>query len=205
MASTSYIILLRHGETEGGSRFNGSTDVALTEHGWSQMRLAVKQLAVENKIGWNRIISSPLSRCAMFAQKLKQQHTIPLHIDARIKEIHFGEWEGRSAEEIFAENSETLTRYWQDPIQHTPTDAEPLKDFERRVLTFWQETIKKYQGEKVLLIAHGGVIRLLLCHIQRWPLQRLLEIEVAHASIHMVCIEYSQQEPPIASIETTIC
>lgn len=197
MANTSNIHLLRHGETEGGSRFNGSTDVALSEHGWSQMQAAVK-----NETDWSRIISSPLSRCAEFAQMLKQQHKVPLHIDDRIKEIHFGEWEGCSAEEIFAENSEVLIRYWQDPIQHTPIGGEPLKEFEARVLAFWQEAIKKYRGEKVLLIAHGGVIRILLGHIQQRPLQRLLEIEVAHAAIHNVRIEHQTQNKATACIET---
>lgn len=197
MASTSNIHLLRHGETEGGSRFNGSTDVALSKHGWSQMQTAVK-----NETDWSRIISSPLLRCAEFAQMLKQQQKVPLHLDDRIKEIHFGEWEGRSAEEIFAENSEVLTRYWQNPIQHTPIGGEPLKEFETRVLAFWQETIKKHRGEKILLIAHGGVIRLLLCHIQQRPLQRLLEIEVEHATMHNVRIEHPSQNKATAYIET---
>ncbi len=198
MDGMTHIHLLRHGETQGGSRFNGSTDVALSEHGWSQM-----QAAVENENKWDRIISSPLSRCADFAQTLKQQLAIPLQFDTRIKEIHFGVWEGKKAEEILLDDNEALTRYWQDPTQYTPLGGEPLVDFETRILSFWQEMINAYQGENILLVAHGGVIRLLLCHILQRPLQRMLEVEVAHATIHRIHIEHSQHTCT-AYIETKI-
>ena len=181
MDSTTHIYLLRHGETEGGSRFNGSTDVALTKQGLDQMMAAVK-----NKLNWDHIFSSPLTRCAEFAEKLKQQHNIPLQLDGRIKEIHFGDWEAKSAEEIMADDSDALTRYWQDPTQYTPPQAEALKDFEIRVLSLWNEIIESHPGKKILLVAHGGVIRLLINHVMRRPLSRLLELEVTHASMHGV-------------------
>ena len=203
MHNMTHICLLRHGETQGGARFHGSSDVLLSEHGWSQM-----QAAVENKNNWNRIISSPLSRCADFAQTLKQRYDIPLQFDTRIKEIHFGIWEGKSAEEIMRNDVDALTRYWQDPTQYTPHDGESLIDFEARILSFWQEIITRYRGEKILLIAHGGVIRLLLCHILQRPLQRILEVEVAHATIHVIRIEHTQQhiqpQAHTAFIETKI-
>ena len=213
MDNITHIYLLRHGETQhgvaqhgvvqGAARFHGSTNVALSEHGWTQM-----WAAVGNEPYWNRIISSPLSRCADFAQALSQQHDIPLQLDVRIREIHFGIWEGKSAEEIMLDDVDALTRYWQDPTQHTPHDGESLTNFEARILSFWQEIITQYRGEKVLLIAHGGVIRLLLCHILQRPLQRILEVEVAHATIHAIRIEHTQQhiqpQRHTAFIETKI-
>ncbi len=198
MDNITHIHLLRHGETQGGSRFNGSSDVLLSEHGWSQMRTAV-----EKETGWHRIVSSPLLRCANFSQELEQHYDIPLRFDERIKELHFGIWEGKSAEEILADDNDALTRYWQDPTQYTPVDGEPLKDFETRVLSCWQEIIAEYQGEKILFVAHGGVIRLLLCHILKRPLQRILDVEVAHAAIHRIRVEHTQHAYT-AFIETEI-
>lgn len=198
MDNMTHIHLLRHGETMGGTRFHGSSDVLLSEHGWSQM-----QAAVENEGIWNRIISSPLSRCADFSQVLKQHLAIPLQFDKRIKEIHFGAWEGKTAEEILADDNDALTRFWQDPTQYTPVGGESLADFESRILSFWQEIVKTYQGENILLVAHGGVIRLLLCHILQRPLQRMLEVEVAHAAIHRIRVEHSLHTST-AYIETEI-
>ncbi len=200
MDSSTHIYLLRHGETQGGSRYNGSTDVALSERGWSQM-----QATVETEDCWDRVISSPLSRCAHFAQMLQKQNNIPLQLDERIREIHFGVWEGKTAAEVFETDGDALTRYWQDPVQHTPIEGEALKDFEMRVLSFWQEVIARYHGEKILLIAHGGVIRLLLCHILQRPLQRIFDFEVVHASLHHIRVEHTLQNTRhTAFIETAI-
>lgn len=184
MDSTAHIYFLRHGETEGGSRFNGSTDVELSEKGLAQM-----WAAVENQSGWDCIISSPLKRCADFSYGLQQQYNIPLKLDSRIKEIHFGVWEAKTAEEIMVADSDALTRYWQDPTQYTPPQAETLKDFETRVLSLWSELIENYHGEKILLVAHGGVIRLLINHVMQRPLSCLLDLEVSHASMHGVRLD----------------
>ena len=189
MDSATHIYFLRHGETQGGSRFNGSTDVALSEQGLSQM-----WSAMENNLDLDCIISSPLKRCAHFSQALQQQYDIPLTLDARIKEIHFGDWEAKTAEEIMADDNDALTRYWQNPTKFTPPQAEALHDFEVRILSLWHEIIDGYHGKKILLVAHGGVIRLLINHVMQRPLSKLLEIEVAHASLHGVSVDHGGAE-----------
>lgn len=186
MQATRFIDLMRHGETVGGAGFRGSTEAALSERGWAQMRTAV-----DNQPAWDRIISSPLSRCADFARTLEQQHDIGLQFDARIQEIHFGEWEGQTAETLMQTDAEALTRYWQDPTQYTPPEGEALTGFNTRVLSFWQELIEKPVGEKILLVTHGGVIRVLLCHVLQRPLQHLLEFEIGHATIQRIRIEHT--------------
>jgi len=61
-ASTTVIDLLRHGDVEGGDVFRGSSDDPLSDDGWRQM-----QDALEDKSGWDVIITSPLQRCCEFA------------------------------------------------------------------------------------------------------------------------------------------
>ena len=92
-----HLDLLRHGETTGGSGFRGSTDDALTDKGWAQMHQALSDVA-----GWDLLISSPLQRCRMFAEQLAAARKVPLRIEADLRELHFGEWEGRNAAEILA-------------------------------------------------------------------------------------------------------
>ena len=84
--------LLRHGETELGGGLRGSLDDALTAQGWEQMRAAVK-----GQGPWQRIVSSPLQRCALFARELAEQLDVPLSFEKDLQELHFGEWEGRTA------------------------------------------------------------------------------------------------------------
>jgi len=174
--------LLRHGETDGGARFCGSTDVALTDKGWQQMKVSMNDVSP----GWDRIISSPLKRCAAFARYFAQQYAIPLSFDERIKEMHFGIWEGRSAEELMAEDADGLTRFWQDPDRYPPQEAERLSSFQARVLAAWNGFIESYGEQRILLVTHGGVIRVLLCHLQEKPIKQLLEIEVKHGSLHIL-------------------
>ncbi len=170
--------LLRHGEVEGGERYRGSTDDALTTRGWEQMRAAVGDACP-----WTCIISSPLKRCAEFAVELAERQAIPLELDARLREIHFGTWEGKTAAELLAWHPEHLTRFWNDPVNNPPPDAEPLLHFEARVLAAWHEHGAPTAGERVLIITHGGVIRAIVGHMQglAWP--ERLGIAVPHAHV----------------------
>jgi len=67
--------LLRHGETEGGARYWGRTDVPLSSRGWRQMRTAVTGRS------WDLIVSSPLRRCATFAEALAEEIAVPCTLE----------------------------------------------------------------------------------------------------------------------------
>src|SRR5690606_23725123 len=121
--------LLRHGETELGGGFRGSLDDALTATGWAQMRAGV-----DGAGPWDVLVSSPLQRCAAFARELEARLGLPLSFDADLRELHFGQWEGRSAAQLMEDHAEGLGLFWNDPYSYTPPDGEPLLDFEARVL-----------------------------------------------------------------------
>src|SRR3989344_8486175 len=98
--------LMRHGEPVGGRKYRGQLDDPLNEKGWAQMRRAVG-----DHCPWQAIISSPLSRCADFSRELAGRHGLPLEIDARLAELGFGDWEGRTAEELNAQEPGGLDRF----------------------------------------------------------------------------------------------
>ncbi|MCG4455215.1 alpha-ribazole phosphatase family protein [Pseudomonas sp. MMS21-TM103] len=173
---TVYLELLRHGETEQGGGLRGSLDDALTETGWAQLRAAVQQAGP-----WDRLISSPLQRCARFAEELAEQHGLPLRLEPALQELHFGAWEGRSAAELMVSDADVLGRFWADPYAFTPPGGERLVDFEARVLGAVQGLQLRHAGERLLLVTHGGVMRLLLAGARGLPPADLLQVEVAHA------------------------
>jgi len=181
--------LLRHGETEGGSRFRGSIDDPLTGRGWFQMWSAMEKTGPP----WDRIITSPLARCAEFAHALAQRRALPCSLDERLREMHFGVWEGRSAAELMTTDAAALARFWSDPVRNTPPGAEPLTGFAARVLSAWRDIIAGHAGEKVLLITHGGVMRVILGHVMQQPLERLLEVEVPHGALRRIRIEHTRK------------
>ncbi|MNO59173.1 Alpha-ribazole phosphatase [compost metagenome] len=171
--------LLRHGETTGGSGFRGSLDDALSERGWQQMHAAVA-----GQGDWELVVSSPLQRCARFARQLAETRGLPLRIEADLRELHFGDWEGRDAAQIHEEDSEALGNFWSDPFHFTPPNAEPVRDFAGRVTAAVARLQQELAGQRVLLVTHGGVMRLLLAEARGLPPQQLLQVEVAHAALH---------------------
>lgn len=175
--------LLRHGEVEGGSRFRGHTDDPLTATGLDQMRAATN-----GEQRWGRVISSPLTRCSEFSSAFARQHSMPLSFDMRLKEMHFGAWEGRSAAELMAEDAEALERFWRDPEAYPPPGGESLACFQARVLDAWNDILFAYAGQRVLIVTHGGVIRVLLCHVFEVPASHWHEFEVEHGGLYGVRI-----------------
>lgn len=172
--------LLRHGEVEGGRRFWGRSDVPLSLSGRVRM-----QAAADAGPLWDRVISSPLSRCAEFAHAYAGRHRLPLTLDPRLQEMDFGAWEGCSAEELMATAPAALRRFWTAPDEQPPPGGERLGLFQRRVLQAWDALVADCPHEDhILVVTHGGVIRVLLCHALEHPVDRLLELEVGYASLH---------------------
>ncbi|SEL41669.1 alpha-ribazole phosphatase [Pseudomonas sp. NFIX51] len=176
--------LLRHGETELGGGLRGSLDDALTDAGWQQMRAAVA-----GRGPWDRLVSSPLQRCARFAEELGARLALPVTLDPDLQELHFGAWEGQSAVALMATDAEALGRFWADPYAFTPPQGEPVLAFSARVLGAVERLHQRYAGERVLLVSHGGVMRLLLARARGLPREQLLNVEVAHGALFALTVE----------------
>ncbi|WP_460929687.1 alpha-ribazole phosphatase family protein [Pseudomonas sp. MC6] len=181
---TLQLDLLRHGETELGGGLRGSLDDALTEKGWTQMRAAVVEGGP-----WDRIVSSPLQRCARFATELGEQLNLSVHLDKDLQELHFGAWEGQSAAALMETDAEALGLFWADPYSFTPPQGEPVSEFSTRVLEAVARLHSAYAGERVLLISHGGVMRLLLAQARGLPREQLLNVEVAHGALFALTVD----------------
>ncbi len=175
---TTTVDLMRHGEPVGGRRYRGQIDDPLSEKGWAQMRAAVGE-----STPWTHIVSSPLLRCRAFAETLAGRHGLPLALDERLKEVGFGEWEGRSAAEIEQDAPGTLARFKADPVNARPAGAEPLVDFHARVATALEDLLVQHAGQHVLLVGHAGVMRMALAWALHIPLEHVYRIEVATASL----------------------
>jgi len=184
-----HIDLLRHGETVAGSVYLGRSDAPLSELGSRQMAEALLDAP-----RYHAVLSSPLVRCAEFAQDYAQRHGLPLHYDARLQEMDFGAWDGRSAAEIAAADAGALENFWRDPVACPPPQAEPLLSVQARVLNAWRELPARFPGQRVLLVTHGGVMRIILCHLQQRPLNELLNLSVPHAALYQISVEHEQQQ-----------
>lgn len=176
--------LIRHGEPEGGVRIRGWQDDPLSDRGWRQM-----WQAVDGDNPWSLVVSSPLSRCAGFAGQLASRNGIPLQHEERLKEIGFGEWEGLTPDSLCASDPESISRFWNDPTANPPPGGEPFQQFQRRVTQAWRDIEESNRGGHLLLVAHGGVIRMLIAHVLGMPATNLFRMEVPYAARSRICVE----------------
>lgn len=173
------IDLMRHGEPEGGKRFRGhSIDDPLTENGWQQMRMAVK-----DHDGWDCVVTSPLLRCQEFADEIAEQYGIECNTIDDLKEIGFGHWEGKSRAIVRAMHAKEYAQFYANPEQNTPKDAEQLGVFYRRILEVIKHIQSDYDDQTLLLVAHAGVIRAILAHVLDTPLNTMYKMNISNASL----------------------
>jgi alpha-ribazole phosphatase len=185
------IDLLRHGDT-GQRSYRGQLDDALSELGWRQLREAVEGRS------WDRVVSSSLSRCAAFAAELAARRGLPLRIDARLAEYHFGQWQGVPIETIAETDGDALGRFWKDPVACPPPGAETFQAFRARLSQAMDDVDGEARGSRVLVVTHGGVIRLLRCLAERRSFGDMAGIDVPHASLHAIA-----WPPAAARVEKT--
>lgn len=156
---------LRHGEPEGGSLYRGNRiDHPLSEKGWDQMRASTAPLQ-----GWDRIISSPLQRCQAFAHWLAEQRGIEVEVRENLKEVGFGSWEGQTRAELLASRADEYHAFYADPVNCRPPGAESLDAFGTRVGDVFDQLIVDYPEQRLLVVAHAGVIRATLGHVTGAP------------------------------------
>jgi alpha-ribazole phosphatase len=177
--------LLRHGTCRGGEIYRGRTDVQLNEEGWGQMEQAISASA-----GWQRIVTSPLLRCREFAEHYAARLGVPLQVDPTMKEMDFGDWEGRLLQDVWQADPELVSRFYEDPGSVTPPGGEPTAAAQFRIAEGWWALIQERTGEHILLVCHGGVIRLLLSHLLDLPLSSIARLHIPYASMARVQVHH---------------
>jgi broad specificity phosphatase PhoE len=176
--STS-IDFIRHGQPQGGSLYRGAEiDDPLSELGWQQMWQAAGE---QNH--WDQIISSPLSRCQAFAKALADKHDIPLTTEHDFREVGFGSWTGKSPDEIRKTLPQAYQNFYADPVNQRPENAEDLQQFGQRVADALQKSVDLFNGRRILVVAHAGVIRAALGYVMQAPATAWYRVKVNNAGI----------------------
>lgn len=117
------------------------------------------------------VISSPAQRCRLLAKHFKFKYST----DERLREMNFGNWELKKWTEI---PEEEINPWYKDFIHVKASGGENLLEMQARVLSFWNELVIKKDIEKVLIITHAGVIRLILQSVLQFPLENMFSIQI---------------------------
>ena len=169
------VYLLRHGTPVGGRMYRGNLfDDPLTEEGWDQMKSSVTNLSFDT------IATSPMKRCSEFADYISKKSKIPFLIIEDFKEIGFGDWQGKTSQQI---GEEVVERFKNDPINNPVNNAENLFDFQSRVIKNYLEILDNLDSKnKLLIIAHAGVIRVIKSYILNLPIEKMFTMNIKPGS-----------------------
>lgn len=155
------LYLVRHGETIWNKemRYQGHSDVSLTEEGREQARLLAKKLVQEDI---EAFYASDLSRAFETAQILAKPHKKEIFTSSEFRETKFGDWEGLKYTEIQKQYPVDWSNWTQDPYNMRIPGGESLADVVFRVSEGIGRLIQHHKDQNILLVAHGGVNRVIL-------------------------------------------
>jgi probable phosphoglycerate mutase len=151
------LILWRHGLTDwnAGERVQGQTDTPLNDRGRAQAAAAARQLAALRPAA---IVASDLRRAADTAAALAALTDLPVQSDARLRERHFGDWQGLTIAEI-AERYPAEYARWRGGDPDFGCGAETVDDMAKRVGAALREAVDAAAGGTVVVATHGGAAR----------------------------------------------
>jgi alpha-ribazole phosphatase/probable phosphoglycerate mutase len=121
---------------------------------------------------------------------LAARHQLPLELSDAFTEIGFGVWEGKTAQELIEQDPQRLYRFWDDPLNNTPPEAEALSDFHQRITGQWEQTLKQYTGSHLLIVGHAGMMRMILSHILGMPMDKMFRLQIPNAGISRIQVDH---------------
>ncbi len=211
MVTTLYLI--RHGETEGSEtkRYKGSIDVPLSAFGIRQIELTaafvtdhVKSAVRSRQLSYLRdihttasdgseeagalkaVYTSDLRRAVKSGEIIAAPHGVDVIAVPELRERNFGIWEGMSFTEIRDQYPEEFNAWAENPLKYSPVGGESTTDMSKRVIVALEEVVSAHAGQTVAIVAHGGVNRIILCHVLGMPLEHIFRIEQDNAAVNVI-------------------
>jgi len=179
------LFLVRHGDTKLNSRqrFWGQTDVELSDEGKRQAERLRDRLASQ-KI--DIVYSSGLSRSLATAKIIVSKRRLKVNSCDDLREINFGYIEGLSFDEIkklHPELAKVLSNWNARPKF---PGGEGFDELNERVCNFLPTLESHTAEEAIVVVAHSGILRLLICHLMKIDLQHWRQVRVDLASLSIL-------------------
>ncbi|MBL0224071.1 MAG: alpha-ribazole phosphatase [Geobacteraceae bacterium] len=185
MTPHTRIHLIRHGQVAGYDqpRYNGQTDVALTDLGVEQYHRLRERLA-DSPI--SACYTSDLTRCVIGAQIICEQFGIEPVRRSELRELNIGVWEGLTWQEIQSNWPEEWQARLADLVNYRVPQGENLLDVQTRVMPVVREIVERHKGQEVLVVGHGGVNRVVLLNAIGAPLAGMFNIEQNYGCYNII-------------------
>src|SRR5271163_546465 len=152
------LICVRHGRTawNAARRFQGQTDIPLDDEGLAQAQALALHLRHER---FDRAFASDLVRARTTAETVCAGHDLSIELTPELREMHFGQWEGLTWDEIVARWPELDAKNEKAPMYYTAEGGESWDALCVRVDTFLRATTARMApADRALIVSHAGVM-----------------------------------------------
>ncbi|MEU8004125.1 histidine phosphatase family protein [Catellatospora sp. NPDC049111] len=165
------VLLWRHGNTDwnAAQRVQGQLDVPVNDRGRAQAQAAAEVLARGEA---QLMITSDLSRCTMTGAPLAELTGLVPERDARLRERHFGSWQGLTTPEVRERFPDSYAR-WRAADPDPGDGIESLPDLGKRVSETIRQAAERVPGGTAVLVSHGGAIKYGVAALLGWPEEML--------------------------------
>lgn len=162
MAGEQRLFFVRHGQTDFSKedRFTGEIDIPLNETGKA---MAEALGAYYASTRWEAIYSSPKLRARQTAEPLCRRTGLPMRIEDGLREIAYGKWDARLADEVEQDDPELYRKWEADPGRHAPPGGETGIQIAERALASVNAIRDRHPSGKVMIVSHKATIRVLVC------------------------------------------
>ncbi|MEO5357922.1 MAG: histidine phosphatase family protein [Nitrospirae bacterium YQR-1] len=196
------VYLIRHGETLGAEKrmYKGQTDVPLSSEGEAQAVKAGEFIRghLKSRTGYSglsersaqttieAVYSSDLSRCVKTAELVGGFFNLNPVPVPEFRERNFGLWEGMTFEEIDKKYPDDFANWAKNPLKFSPAGGESTEDVTRRTMPALKKLVKLHLNKTIVIVAHGGANRVILCNLLKIPLRHIFRIEQDFACVNVV-------------------
>jgi len=193
---TTRLLIVRHGQTAWNidGRFQGQLDIPLDEVGQEQAAAVAHRLAqafqhpLEGPV---TIYASDLSRAWQTARSIQNAITeatqpepiLPLVLEPRLREMHFGEWQGLTYAEIQACQPAALAAWEADWLNNAPPGGETLGQLVERIRAVYLEILAAHPDGTALVVGHGGALQTLICLALGLPPERFWQLRLDNTGL----------------------
>lgn len=179
------LLLVRHGETSQNSslRYWGRSDVPLGDDGERQAERLRERLKGERL---DFAYSSPLKRAAVTAVHILSDRHMDLTLHSDLREIDFGEMEGLTFDEVNQRYPDVARMWMERSAALAYPGGESIANLEKRVSNFKGYLGKHITDETVLIVAHSGVLRTLVCQLLNLGLECHWQFRLDLASLTII-------------------
>lgn len=179
------VIFIRHGQTEWNinGRYQGQSDVPLSAKGIEQAKLLAKNFPIADIAA---VYASDLSRAMTTAKIVAAKFNLQVQSEPSFRELNFGDWEGLTYDEIVSGWHDAMENFLLHPDILVVPHGESFQMVQKRAVARLNELIANHEGDTIVIVAHGAVLRTMIAAALHMPLEYLWSIRQFNTAVNIV-------------------